>query len=215
MLRFNLYKRHFVSCAEVDFSRLSRFFNILMYLWPANLFAFFMGYRCKTVEDIRALRWDIILYRCIIKVFREIIIIWSYDSRNDTSTDEYPSRREFNIGGIHFQRCPGIMIHRERICPYVLFRRGAVDVVVVASGVLDAEKNSRHPLFLWFSYPNNYGGDGAGTYLDAEISFATYGKYFPKTRKASPNPCRVWYHCERWKFCRLSRLSSVCQHKEI
>jgi len=33
----------------------------------------------------------------------------------------YPSRREFNIGGIHFQRCSGIMIHCERICPCVLF----------------------------------------------------------------------------------------------
>lgn len=140
-----------------------------------------------------------------------IIIQRHYDSRGDTSTDEYLSRREFNIGGIRFQRCSGIMIHRERICPCVLFREESSSS---SSGALDAEKNSRHLLFLWFSYPNNYGGDGAGTYLDAEISFATYGKYFPKTRKASPNPCRVWYHCERWKFCRLPYLSLVCEYKE-
>lgn len=117
---------------------------------------------------------------------RQIIIIRRrYDSRGDTSTGEYPSQREFNIGGIRFQRCSGIMIHRERICPCVLFREEP------SSSSSSAEKNSRHLLFLWFSYPNNYGGDGAGTYLDAEISFATYGKYFPKTCKASPNPCRV------------------------
>lgn len=63
-------------------------------------------------------------------------------------------------------------------------------VVVVASGAFDAEKNSKHPLFLWFSYPNNYGEDGTGTYLDAEISFAT-GNIFQ--RPAKPLQIHVVY----------------------
>lgn len=41
-----------------------------------------------------------------------------------------------------------------------------------------------------------------------KFPFATYGKYFPKTRKASPNPRRVWYHRDRRKFCHRTQSPS-------
>lgn len=47
------------------------------------------------------------------------MILW-FTGQHEYS--EYSSRREFNIREIHFQRCSGIMIYRERICPCVLFR---------------------------------------------------------------------------------------------
>jgi len=137
-----------------------------------------------------------------------IIIIWSYDLRDNTSTVNI--HREGNLISEEsiFNDVPVLWFIANEYVRTFYF------VVVVASSAFDAEKNSKHLLFHWFSYPNNYGGDDAGTYLDAEISFATYGKYFPKTRKASPNPCCVWYHCERWKFCRLPRLSFIFKYKE-
>lgn len=110
---------------------------------------------------------------------------------------EYPSRREFNIGGIHFQSDVPVLWfianeyvrafystarrHRRRRCAVRLSRGKKI------RGIFP---------FFWFSYPNNRcevvaAATAREPYLDAEISFATYGKYFPKTRKASPNPRRV------------------------
>lgn len=131
---------------------------------------------------------------------REIITIRRcYDSRNEYRWNIYCEGNLISEESVFRAMSPGIMIHRERICPCVLFYEEC------ARREKKKKKNSRHPPFLWFSYPNNYDAGSTGTYLDAEISFATYGKYFPKTRKASPNPRRVWYHREQQKFCRPSR----------
>lgn len=101
---------------------------------------------------------------------------------------------------------PGIMIHRERICPCVLFYEAR------AFATREGKKERRKKIrgILPFS-----GSLILTTMTPAvreltwtrKFPFATYGKYFPKTRKASPNPRRVWYHRKRQKFCLPSRFT--------
>lgn len=86
---------------------------------------------------------------------------------------------------------PGIMIHRERICPCVLFYEARA---FARGGEKKGEKkNSRHPPFLWFPYPNNYDAGGAGTYLDAEISFCNVREIFSKDPQSlsKSTPCMI------------------------
>lgn len=71
------------------------------------------------------------------------------------------------------------MIHRERICPCVLFYEArAFRDARGGKGGGGEKKFAAYPPSLRFSYPNNYDAGGAGTYLDAEISFRNVREIF-------------------------------------
>lgn len=110
------------------------------------------------------------------------------------STGEYLLRREFNIGGIHFQSDVARYYDSSRTNMSVRsILRGARFRDARGGGEKRREKkNSRHPPFLLGSLILTTMTPAVRELTwTRKFPFATYGKYFPKTRKASPNPRRV------------------------
>lgn len=133
---------------------------------------------------------------------REIITIRRrYDSRDEgggegrgwVPVNIYCEGNLISEESIFRAMSPGIMIHRERICPCVLFYEARAFATREEEKKEGKKKFAASSLSPGFSYPNNYDAGGAGTYLDAEISFCNVREIFSKDPQSlsKSTPCMI------------------------